>query len=181
MKENKVDAIETILKTYSVVSEKEDEILWLALMKIPPGDVLENSEKANLFLEQFYSEKSFDKILVEAISNELTNIDKLSEEIAISKSILEKVLNHAALPNIIPIKKMKALLHLLHIPITRAVQGIRASMGRFNVEDSFVSFSSVAMSRSRRKPFDIASASTSRESLKRGLEAYIKRLTDEDK
>jgi hypothetical protein len=180
MKQNKMDAIETILKTYSVVSVKEDEILWSALLKNTPGDVLENSEKANRFLERFYSEKSFEEILLEAISNKQTDAAKLSEEVSISKSILEKVLNNAALPNIIPIKKMKSLLHVLHIPIARAVQGIRESMTRFNIEDSFVSLSSVAMSRSSKKPFDIAKTSISGESLKRGLEAYIKRLLDED-
>lgn len=181
MNQNKIDPIEEILKTYSLVSDRKEEILWAAVLKTTPEDSLYNTEKVNRFLERFPVEKPFGDMLVEAMSSKQTNIDSLSEEISITKGILEKLLSHAALPNIIPIKKMKALLHVLDIPITRAVESMKASMERFNMKDPFTPISGVVMGRSWRRPFSVPNANRSKESLKRGLKAYINRLLEEDR
>jgi hypothetical protein len=181
MNQNKIDPIEEILKTYSLVSGREEEILWSAVLKTTPGDSLLDPGKANRFLERFPVEKPFGDMLLEAVAGKQTSIDRLSEEISLSKSSLEKVLSHAELPNIIPIKKMKALLHVLQIPITRAVESMKASMERFNMKGPFAPFSGVVMGRSRRKYFSVPNANRSKESLKRGLKAYINRLLEEER
>lgn len=181
MNQNKIDPIEKILKTYSLVSDRKEEILWAAVLKTTPEDSLLDPEKTDRFLERFPVEKPFGDMLLEAVASKQTNIDRLSEEISISKNMLEKVLSHAELPNIIPVKKMKALLHVLHIPITRAVESMKASMERFNMKGPFTPFSGVVMGRNRRKPFSVPNANRSKESLIRGLKAYIRRLLEEER
>jgi hypothetical protein len=178
---NNVTPIEAILRTYSIVSDREDDILCEAVLKNISGDVWVNPEKERHLLERFSEEKPFGDMIAEAMSNKQINMDTLSGEISISKNILKKVRNDTSLPNIIPVKKMKTLLQILNIPIERAVESIRTSLNRFNAEASFVPTAGTAMSRGRKRPFIIANTGRSKEGLKRGIDAYIKRLMDEEK
>ncbi len=172
--------VESILKTYSIDSEQGAEILFPAVLKLTSDATPVESEKLNRFLERFPAEKPFGDILGEAISARQTSIDRLSGEASISRNLLDQVLNNLELPNIIPIKKMKMLLSILHIPPGRAVESMRASLSRLNLENSFMPLPTVAVGRNRKRNINFASHEISREALKRRLNAYINRLSQEE-
>lgn len=172
-------SVENILKTYSIDSEQGAELLFPAVLKLRPDDAPINPEKLNRFLERFPAEKPFGDILEEAISTRRSSIDRLSGETSISRNLLDQVINHLELPNIIPIKKMKVLLNILHIPLGQAVESMRASLNRLSMEDSFMPLSSAAVGRTRKRDLRFVSSERSREALKRRLDAYINRLSQE--
>jgi hypothetical protein len=173
--------IEEILKVYSLVSDREDETLRTAVLKLIPEMSQGDLAKADRFLERFSEEKPFGDILLKALSSKHTNLDTLSDEIGLSRNILEKILNRTELPNIIPIKKMKNLLQQFHIPTARAIDSIRVSMNRFSTGIPPITAPTMAVSRHKRTTLPATQKNRSKESLKRGVEAYIKRLLDEEK
>lgn len=179
MSQTNTPSVENILKAYSIDSEQGAEILFPAVLKLTADDAPVGSEKLSRFLERFPAEKPFGDILGEAISACQTNIDRLSGEASISKNLLDQVLNNLELPNIIPIKKMKMLLSILHIPLGQAVESMRASLNRLKVENSFMPLSNVAVGRNRKRNISFESHEISREALKRRLDAYINRLSQE--
>ena len=172
--------VESILKTYSIDSEQGAEILFPAVLKLTADDAPVGSEKLNRFLDRFPAEKPFGDILGEAISIRQTSIDRLSEEASISRDLLARVLDNLELPNIIPIKKMKMLLNILHIPLSRAAESMRASLNRLKVENLFKPLSNVAVGRNRKRNISFESHEISRQALKRRLDAYINRLCREE-
>jgi hypothetical protein len=180
MSQTSTASVEDILKRYSIDSEQGAEMLFSAVLKLSPDDAPIKPENLSRFLERFPGEKSFGNILEDAISVHRTSIDRLSRETAIPQNLLEKVIHRLELPNIIPVKKMKVLLDILHIPMGRAIESIRASLTRLKPEGFFIPISGAAPGRRRKRDFNLASSERSRESLKRSLEAYIDRLVRED-
>ena len=174
-------SVEDLLKTYSLESEKGAEILLPALLKLKSDDVARRPEKLSRLLERFPAVRPFGDILEEAISKYQTSINRLSEDISISRNLLDQVLNHIELPNIIPVKKMKLLLNRLHIPFKLAVESMRASLNRLKPEGAFIPLSYAATGRTRKRDLNFLSSVRSREALKRRLEAYIDRLAQEEK
>jgi hypothetical protein len=173
------ESVENILKNYSIDSEQGAEILFTALLKLTSDDVPIKAEKSSQLLERFPTERPFGDILEEAISARRMSIDRLSGETSISRNLLDQVLKHLELPNIIPVKKMNVLLNILHIPLKLAVESMRASLNRLNVEKSPMTLSGLAVGRTRKRDLNFVNPDRSREALKRGLEAYINRLTQE--
>jgi hypothetical protein len=180
MSQTNTASVENILKTYSIGSEQGAEIILPAVLKLTADDAPVKTEKLNAFLERFPAEKPFGDILDEAMSAFRTDIDRLSGEASISRNLLDQVINNLELPNIIPVKKMKVLLNILHIPLGKAVESMRASFNRFNVGNSFMPLSNTAVGRSRKRTLNIKGSERSREALKRGLDAYINRLSAEE-
>ncbi|UCH92582.1 MAG: hypothetical protein JSV88_20110 [Candidatus Aminicenantes bacterium] len=172
-------SVENILKAYSIDSDQGAEILFPAVLKLTWDDAPIKSEKLSRFLERFPAERPFGDILEEAISAHRTSIDRLSGDTSISRNLLDQVLNHLELPNIIPVKKMNVLLKILHIPLKLAVESMRASLNRLNVEKSLMPLSGLAAGRTRKRDLNFLSSERSREALKRRLEAYINRLSQE--
>lgn len=172
-------SVENILKNYSIDSEQGAEILFPAVLKLISDDVPIKPEKLSQLLERFPTERPFGDILEEAISARRMSIDRLSGETSISRNLLDQVLKHLELPNIIPVKKMNVLLNILHIPLKLAVESMWASLNRLNVEKSPMTLSGLAVGRTRKRDLNFVSSDRSREALKRGLEAYINRLSQE--
>ena len=172
-------SVEDILKNYSIDSEQGAEILFPAVLKLTPDDVPTKPEKLNQLLERFPAERPFGDILKEAISAQRMSIDRLSGETSISSNLLDQVLNHLELPNIIPVKKMNVLLNILHIPLKRAVESMWASLNRLNMEKLPMTLPGLAVGRTRKRDLNFVSSDRSREALKRRLEAYINRLSQE--
>jgi hypothetical protein len=172
-------SVENILKNYSIDSELGAEILFPAVLKLTPDDVPIKPGKLSQLLERFPTERPFGDILEEAISARRMSIDRLSGETSISRNLLDQVLKHLELPNIIPVKKMNVLLNILHIPLKLAVESMWASLSRLNMEKSPMPLSGLAVGRTRKRDLNFVSSDKSREALKRGLEAYINRLSQE--
>jgi hypothetical protein len=172
-------SVEDILKSYSIDSEQGAEILFPAVLRLTPDDVPIKPEKSSQLLKRFPSERPFGDILEEAISTQRMSIDRLIGETSISRKLLDQVLKHLELPNIIPVKKMKVLLNILHIPLKLAVESMWASLNRLNIEKSPMTLSSLAAGKTRKRDLNFVSSDRSREALKRGLEAYINRLSQE--
>ena len=173
-------SIENILKNYSIDSEQGAEILFPAVLKLTPDDVPIKPEKLTQLLDRFPTERPFGDILEEAISARRMSIDRLSGETSIPVNILDQVLKHLELPNIIPVKKMNVLLKILHIPLKLAAESMWTSLNRLNVEKSPMTLSGLAVGRTRKRYLNFVNPDRSREALKRGLEAYINRLSRED-
>lgn len=167
------------MKNYSIGSEQVAEILFPAVLKLTSDDVPIKPEKSRQLLERFPTERPFGDIMEEAISARRMSIDRLSGETSISMNLLDQVLKHLELPNIIPVKKMNMLLNILHIPLKLAVESMWASLNRLNVEKSPMTLSGLAVGRTRKRDLNFVNPDRSREALKRGLEAYINRLSQE--
>jgi hypothetical protein len=172
-------AVENILKNYSIDSEQGAEILFPAVLKLTAEDVPVKTGKLSQLIERFPTERPFGDILEEAIFARRMSIDRLSGETSISRNLLDQVLKHIELPNIIPVKKMNVLLNILHIPLKIAVESIWASLNRLNVGKSSMTLSSLAPGRTRKRDLNFVGSDRSREALKRRLEAYINRLSRE--
>lgn len=170
-------SVENILKNYSIDSEQGAEILFPAVLKLTSDDVPIKPEKLSQLIERFPAERPFGDILEEAISVRQISIDRLSGETSISRNLLDQVLKHLELPNIIPVKRMNMLLNILHIPLKQAIESMWASLNRLNVEKSPIS--ALAVGRTRKRYLNFANSDRSREALKRRLEAYINRLSKE--
>jgi hypothetical protein len=179
MSEEQRDGIEAILKNYSVVSDREDDWLPGVIMRRKDLEILHNPLKLEQFLGRFLDEKPFGNVALEAISKKKINKDTIIRDTRISEDILEKVLTNTVLPNIIPIKRMISLLRLLQIPLERAVKSLKVSLNRFDVNQSLTPVSNLAMRRNRMVPFNVGRGERSKESLKRDLESYIRRLLRE--
>ncbi|MBI4640910.1 MAG: helix-turn-helix transcriptional regulator [Candidatus Tectomicrobia bacterium] len=182
MSGSRTNKLDVLLKAYSIVSEREDAWLSKAILRnAEADDVRFDPEKMQPFMERFSDEKPFGDQILQAISQKNMTKRDVSSELGISEEIIEKVLTNTALPNIVPLRKMIALLRYLKIPLDRAVEGMRVSLDRFGAGDSYDWTPSPAMRRGQHVPskFGRRSGESSKETLKRGLEAYIKRLTEE--
>ena len=173
------DEIEAILKSYSIVSDREDDWLSGVIMRTKNQEKLFSPEKLNQFFDRFSDEKPFASVVLEAISNRKLRKDTIIRDTLISEDILEKVLTNSVLPNIIPIKRMISLLRLLQIPLALAVESLRVSLYRHNLDQSLTTDLTVTMRRKKAVPCVIGGMARSRESLKRDIEAYINHLTKE--
>jgi len=170
-----------LLRTYSIASESGSEIIFPALMRLSADDVPIKSKKADRLLERFPVESPFGDILQKAISTQGTSITELSEQIKISENLLGQVISHSELPNIMPVKKMKMILDVLHIPLQRAVESMRSSLIRVDLNQAFVPLSVAAQGRSGKRSQFFKSSERSSAALKRRLDAYIERLFQEYK
>lgn len=181
MSKNQREGIESLLRTFSVVSDREDNWLPGAIMRVKTEEIHLNPVKLKQFLDRFSNEKAFGDVILEAMSTGKTTKENIVTNACISEEILEKVLTNTLLPNVIPLKKMIYLLNFLHIPLSVAVESLRVSLNRFNVEKSLEAVYGVSMRQKRMAPFRSGTVRRSKEALKRSLEVYIKRLLEETK
>lgn len=172
--------IEAIFKSYSVITDREDNWLPSAIMRAENQETSLDRVKLNHFLGRFSDEKPFGSIVLEAITKKKVKKDTIIHDTCISEDILEKILKNSSLPNTLPVKRMISLLKLLKIPLDRAAESIRVSLDRLSFDKSLGPVSSVTMRRRQTGPCIVEHRARSKESLKRDIEAYIKRLMRED-
>ena len=182
MNDSKTDGLDALLKAYSIISEREDDWLSQAIMKNAEADnALLDPGKVQALMERFSDAKPFGDLVLQAISQKSMSKDDVNRELDISNEVMEKVLTHTALPNIVPLRKMIALLRYLKIPLALALEGMRISLERFKVEE----FPDWVPSPTMRRGKQLLARSTarseeiSRETLRRDLEVYINRLKEE--
>jgi hypothetical protein len=183
MSNSRTNELDALLKAYSIISEREDPWLSQAILRNSEADSVRlDPEKVQALMGRFSSKKPFGAQLLQALSRrKLTNRD-VSSEVGIPEEIIEKVLANTALPNIVPLRKMTALLRHLQIPLDRAVEGMRVSLDRLGTDVPCDWAPTPAMRRGKQvssTTFGGRAGESSKEALKRGLEAYIKRLTEE--
>jgi len=180
MNNRKTENFETALRAKSLVSEFESGLVWELLSLDSTGDELDLSRQEELFLARFSDEGAFAEVIQDAMATQGQDRATLCETLSLPEKILEKVLNFNALPNIIPVKKMNRLLVLLHIPLGKAVNSIRTSLRRFTVDGSALQpIPAVSMKQNWKYPIPSPNSTQSKESLKRNIEVYIQRLTEE--
>lgn len=182
MSNSRKNELDALLKAYSIVSEREDPWLSKAILKNSEADnVRLDPERVQSLMGRFSVEQPFGTQILRAVSQKnMTNAD-VSSETGIPEETIEKVLTNAAPPNIVPLRKMIGLLRHLQLSLDRAIEGMRVSLERFGTDKSYDRASAPAMRRGKhvgptpgRK-----SRESSREALKRDLEAYIRRLRQE--
>lgn len=127
MSEAKKDGIETLLRTHSIVSDRENNWLPGVIMNAEIENMHLNPHKLKQLLDRFSKEKAFIDVVLEAISAKNVNKDSIIKNTGISEDILKKLFTNTVLPNVIPLRKMISLLNFLHIPLLRAVDSFRVS------------------------------------------------------
>lgn len=176
---NELDAA---LKAYSIMSEREDSWLSQLILRNSEADSVRlDPEKVQALMGRFSFEQPFGVQVLQALSQRNMTNSEVSSELGIPEEIIEKVLTNVALPNIVPLRKMITLLRYLQISLHRAIEGMRVSLDRLGTDAPCDWALTPAMRRGKHvSPTSGGRAGeSSKEALKRGLEAYIKRLTKE--
>ena len=173
------DNIEQMLKEFSVVSDREDGWLPEVILKKDESTIFLDPAKMSQLLERFSNEKPFGILSRDMMARTNISRDELVKKTGISPAVLDKVLSNKALPNSIPLKRMRSLLNLLQISMKQAIESFRASLHRYVADPSLESNLNPAMRRKRDYFLNIANAEKSVESAKKDLEIYIQRLLKE--
>jgi hypothetical protein len=182
MSNSKTYELDALLKAYSIMSEREDSWLSQAILRNREADSVRfDPEKVQTLMGRFSSKKPFGAQLLRALSQRNLTKKDVSSKVGIPEEIIEKVLANTALPNIVPLRKMIALLRYLQISLDQAVEGMWVSLDRLGTDAPCNWAPTPAMRRGKHvsPTFGGKAGESSREALKRGLEAYIKRLTEE--
>lgn len=182
MTNSKKDGLDALLRTYSITSEREDDWLSRAILRNTETDNTPlDTGSVKAFMERFSDVRPFADLVNQAIHQKGMTQDDVSRELGIPKEVMDKVLIHSALPSVIPLRKMLALLRSFSIPLANAIDAMRVSLNRLKT----VGTSGWIAGQAMRRGTHISLRSTgraeevSREALRRDLEVYIKRLKEE--
>lgn len=182
MSNSRTNELDALLKAYSIMSEREDPWLSQAILSNAEADsVCLDPEKVQALMGRFSFEQPFGAQVLQALSQRNMTNREVSSEIGIPEEIIEKVLANTALPNIVPLRKMIALLRHLEVSLDRAIEGMRVSLDRLGTDNPCDWTLTPAMRRGKHvsPTFGERAGESSKEALKRGLEAYFKRLREE--
>lgn len=180
MSKQTLEPLHIIVRKHTLFSDSDGNTIREAFAFENKETMPMGSAKTRDFLERFSDEKEkpFGDIVNEAIASKGTTVETIGGELSIPGGVLEKIIDHQAFPDVLPIRKMRNLIGRLNISVSRAVKGFWATLELFAHPPGDGDYTVPQARRYGRKAFHMDTSRRSYEQIKRGLEDYTECLLE---